>query len=385
MTKTSNKTRRANPTRRKVLKQGLIAAGAFATAPTLWLPKSSSAKPFDGEELKIVSWPGWGNAHFTKEFEARTGATVLVKEYIGGEAMLAIIESMPAGSFDLVNSDHEYLDHLRAADEIVALNPSDYPFDDYWPEFQRFGPHWVDGQLWSLLTSFGYIGIAYNSTKLTKEDVQSYDILWDKKVTGKLGWFDWYLPNMGCLSLYSGNRPPYDIDDAAFGKLKDTLFSLAPQTAAFLSMGDLFSSFPAGDIWVSPGIGDWVAQLLQNDGHPIVGTVPKEGGLMWSDSWAIDKHSNNPELARQWLQYLASPEGQVLCATSPAFWRNIPSKEGWKLLNEKSPEAATRLRHRFDEHNILDEFKEGNILPRGLPVRQSIDIWSEVWNEFKSV
>jgi spermidine/putrescine transport system substrate-binding protein len=40
--------------------------------------------------------------------------------------------------------------------------------------------------------------------------------------------YDWYLPPMLCLSLYNGNKPPYDINNEQFEKLKKTLFSLKP-------------------------------------------------------------------------------------------------------------------------------------------------------------
>jgi spermidine/putrescine transport system substrate-binding protein len=149
-------------------------------------------------------------------------------------------------------------------------------------------------------------------------------------------------------------------------------------------MGDVFSHFTNDQMWVSPGIGDWIAQLLQDQGLPIAAAVPKEGGLMWTDSWALAKDSKNPELAKEWIRYVASPQGQIKAATLPAFARNIPNMEGWKLLNEEMPEWAKRLRHRFDERNVVDEYKEGNIFARDLPVQQSIEAWSEIWTEFKS-
>jgi spermidine/putrescine transport system substrate-binding protein len=371
-------------TRRRFLKQAAAGAGVAALGASVPAVRRARAQSYEGVELNILSWPGWGDPHITTNFEEQTGAKVIVKEYIGGEAMMAVLSQTPPGSFDLVLSDHEYLTQLRAADQIVALDPDDYHFDQYWPEFQRFEPHWSDGEMYAVLTSFGYIGIAYNSTKLSAADVASYDILWDAKVKGKLGWFDWYLPNMGCLSLYDGNRPPYDIDDAAFAKLKDTLFSLRAQEGAFLSMADVFSSLSNEQMWISPGIGDWVAQILQDGGLPIAATVPKEGGVMWSDSWAVAKTAKTPELAKDWIQFVASPEGQIRAATLPAFARNIPNIEGWKLLNAEKPEWATRLRHHFDERNVVDEYREGNIFARGLPIQQSSEEWGEVWTEFKS-
>ena len=384
MKSVSETTGRRGTTRRRFLKQVAAGAGIAALGTGVSTVRRARAKSYEGVELNILSWPGWGDPHITTAFEERTGAKVIVKEYIGGEAMMAVLAQTPPGSFDLILSDHEYLTQLRAADQIVALDPANYHFDQYWPEFQQFGPHWSDGQMYAVLTSFGYIGLAYNSDKLTEADVASYEILWDPKIKGKFGWFDWYLPNMGCLSLYNGNRPPYDIDDAAYATLKETLNSLQAQEGAFLSMADVFSSFTNGEMWISPGIGDWVSQILQAGGLPIAANVPKEGGVMWSDSWAVAKTANTPELAVEWIRYVASPEGQIKAATLPAFARNIPNKEGWKLLNEQMPEWATRLRHQFDSRNIVDEYREGNIFARGLPVQQSAEDWGEAWTEFKS-
>ena len=143
--------------------------------------RRARAKSYEGVELNILSWPGWGDPHITTMFEERTGAKIVVKEYIGGEAMMAVLAQTPPGSFDLILSDHEYLTQLRAADQIVPLDPANYHFDQYWPEFQRFEPHWSDGQMYAVLTSFGYIGLAYNSDKLTEADVASYEILWDSE------------------------------------------------------------------------------------------------------------------------------------------------------------------------------------------------------------
>ena len=384
MKRDSGTTGSRGTTRRRFLKQAAAGTGIAALGAGVSTVRRARAKTYEGVELNILSWPGWGDPHITTLFEERTGAKVIVKEYIGGEAMMAVLAQTPPGSFDLVLSDHEYLTQLRAADQIVALDPADYHFDQYWPEFQRFEPHWSDGEMYAVLTSFGYIGIAYNSTKLTEADVASYDILWDTKVKGKLGWFDWYLPNMGCLSLYDGNRPPYDINEAAFAKLKHTLFSLRPQEGIFLGMADVFSSLSNEQMWISPGIGDWVAQILQDSGLPIAATVPKEGGVMWSDSWAVAKTAKTPELAKEWIRYVASPEGQIRAATLPAFARNIPNIEGWKLLNEEKPEWATRLRHHFDSRNVVDEYRDGNIFARGLPVQQTAEEWGEAWTEFKS-
>ena len=67
--------------------------------------------------------------------------------------------------------------------------------------------------------------------------MKSYKVFWDNKVKGKVGFFDWYLPSMGCISLYDGNKPPFDISDAAFGKLKQSVVLAEASVGRLLSDG----------------------------------------------------------------------------------------------------------------------------------------------------
>jgi hypothetical protein len=197
--------------RRQLIKGAGTIAGAAALSSAM--PATSRA---DNETLNLLCWPGHADAAVVKPFEDKYHVKVVAKEYVGGEAMLALMNQSP------------------------PLNPADYPFADFWPEFQKFEGHWLDGKLFSVITRFGYLGLGYRTDMLSADDVKSYKILWDNKVKGKVGFFDWYLPSMGCLSLYNGNRPPYDISDAAFGKLKQSLFSLKPQSAGFYPMEAVF-------------------------------------------------------------------------------------------------------------------------------------------------
>jgi spermidine/putrescine transport system substrate-binding protein len=339
----------------------------------------------EGETLNLLSWPGHGDAAVVKPFEDKYHVKVVAKEYVGGEAMLALINQSPPGSYDVVLADAEYVGMLRDGGFIEQLNPADYPFGDFWPEFQKFEGHWLDGKLYSVITRFGYLGLAYRTDMLSDDDVKSYKILWDPKVKGKVGFFDWYLPSMGCLSLYSGNKPPFDITDAAFAKLKQTLFLLKPESAGFYPMAAVFSSLTNGTTAVIPGVGDWVALLLAKNGVPVSATVPAEGGLQWTESLSICSSSLKKDLAKAFIQYMASPEGQVRTGRLPAYWASIPSKAGWQKMNAEFPADAKTLRHTFSERNVMDEYKEGKIFIRKTPVKQSIETWNEAWTEFKSL
>ncbi len=374
-----NMSNRKGIVRRDVLKGGTALAAA-ATA-SMFLPRYGSAQ--DGV-LNLLSWPGWGHPDTVGPFEAKHGVKVQVKEYAGGEPMLALANSSPPGTFDVILTDAEYVQMLRAGDLIVELDPNDYPFEDYWPNYQRFPLHWEGDTLFSVMVRFGYLGLSYNMEQYTPKQLTSYSALWEADAAGKVGFFDWYLPSMGCLSLYNGNKSPFDIDEEAFGKLQETMNALAPQVAGYYSYANTYSSLANGQVWLIPGIGEWLTLGLRKDGVPVNTHIPDEGGIQWTESFSIARGAQSPELANEFIKWMASPEGQVRCALRPGNETGIASKKGWEKLNADHPVEAEWLRMRLDKRNMMDEWNEGKIVIRNLPAQQTIEDWTRAWAEMKS-
>lgn len=365
--------------RRGFLKAG-AAAGALA-ATSRWSPAFAD----EPNVLNYLSWPGNADPYLVEAFEKENNCKIRIKEYVGGDQMLAVINQSPPGSFDVVLADAEYMHLLHEADFIEELDPADYPLQDYWPEFQKFPLHWFDDKLYGVMTDFGYLGLSYNTSVYKPEELSSYAAMWGEKAKGKVGFFDWYLPSMGCVSLSNGNRPPFDIDGDAFEALKEKLFSLKPQASGFYTIADIFSSLTNGQAHLIPGIGEWITLGLRQSGVPVDTIIPEEGGLQWTESLSIVKGTPKKDLARKFIQYTASPQGQVLQATKVDNKKSIPSIAGWKLLNETMPKEAAILRMRLDAPNVMDEYKAKKIQFRQLPAQQSIEEWNDVWSEFKSL
>lgn len=362
-----------------------LLAGSAALAGTATIGFSTARAQSDDKVVSLLSWPGHGAQDVIGDFEKANGVKVQAKEYTSGEEMVALLQSSPPGTFDVILSDAEYTHQLQQAGLIDELNPTDYPIDEFWPEFQKFPAQFVDGKLYAIVVDYGFLGLVYNTKRLSREEVDTYAILSAEKVKGKVGMYDWYLPNMMCLSLYEGNRPPHDIDNEKFEKLKKDLHALAPQMSGIGVWSSVFSQLTNEESWVMPGVGAWAALLLEKGGVPIKAVVPKEGGLQWTEMLAVSANSQKKDMAKKLIQYMTSAEGQVKEATKSAYWASIPNKAGWKLLNEKNPEAAEKLEHQLDKRNVMDELKEGKIFVRDVPKQQPIEVWNEAWTEFKNM
>ncbi len=366
------------PTRRDLLKSTAIVGGGILATP--YLGRMAFAAPV---ELTMLAWYGHAEPDVVAEFEAENNVKFKPKYYTGGDNMLGLIAQSPPGTFDLILSDAEYVQQLNAAGYIEELDPKDYPFDDYFPELQQFASHWQDGKLFSVLTRFGFLGVAYNTDALTEKEASTYNVFWDERLKGKVGHFDWHLPNLGQISLLEGNASPYDIDAGAWEKLQEKTKTLRPQVGGFFDYGGTFSSLQNGQMLAMAGIGDWITGTLERSGAKVRSVIPEEGGLQFTESFSIGKGSQKADLARKWIQYITSPKGQVKSANMAAYPCLIPSRKGWELLAKEMPEEAKRQGMLLNESNVMDMIRSGRIKYRQLPVQQSLEDWNDFWSEYK--
>jgi len=367
--------RHANISRRTLLSTGIAALA------TPMLARRAFAAP---TELTMLAWYGHAEPDVVAEFEAENNVKFVPKYYTGGDNMLGLISQSDPGTYDVILSDAEYVQQLNAAGYIEELDPADYNFADYFPEFQQFPGHWQDGKLYSVLTRFGFLGVSYNTDALTEAEAASYDVYWNEKLKSKVGHFDWHLPNLGQMSLASGNATPYDIDAAAWQEVQAKTLSLRSQVGGFFDYGGTFSSLENGQMLAFAGIGDWITGVLQKNGAKVATRIPDEGGLQWTESFSIGKGSTKAELAKKWIQYVTSAKGQVKSANMAAYPALIPSQKGWELLNKELPEEAARQGMVLGKSNVMDMIRSGQIHYRQLPIQQGLDEWNDFWSEYKS-
>jgi spermidine/putrescine transport system substrate-binding protein len=364
--------------RREILKGASILGGSALAMP--YLSRLAFAAPV---ELTMLAWYGHAEPDVVAEFEAENNVKFKPKYYTGGDNMLGLISQSPPGTFDLILSDAEYVQQLNAAGYIEKLDPADYAFDDFFPEFQKFPGHWVGDELYSVITRFGFLGVAYNTEAITEKEASTYNVYWADKLKGKVGHFDWHLPNLGQISLLNGNASPYDIDEAAWTAVQERIKTLRPQIGGFFDYGGTFASLQNGQMLAMAGIGDWITGTLERSGAKVRSVIPEEGGLQFTESFCIGKGSTKADVAKKWIQYITSPKGQVKSANMAAYPCMIPNQKGWELLAKETPEEAKRQGMLLNEPNAMDLIRNGRIKYRQLPVQQSLEDWNDFWSEYK--
>ncbi|MBI1172378.1 extracellular solute-binding protein [bacterium] len=354
-----------------------------AASLVLAAPMLNRAWAQEATTLNMLAWYGHAEPDVVAEFEAANNVKFVPKYYSGGDNMVGLISQSPPGTYDLILSDAEYVQGLNEAGYIEELTPEDYNFADYFPEFQKFPGNWKDGKLFSVVTRFGFLGVAYNTEALTEKEVDTYAVYWSDKIKGKVGHYDWHLPNLGQISLLNGNASPYDIDAAAWTSVMDKARSLRPQIGGFFDYGGTFSSLKDGQMLAMAGIGDWITGVLQKNGAKVASHIPQEGGLQWSECFCIGKGSPKADLAKKWIQYITSAKGQVKSAEMAAYPALIPNRKGWDLLGQVDPAEAKRQGMTKDAGNAMDLIRSGRIKFRQWPVQQDLGTWNDFWSDYK--
>ena len=370
--------------RRSVLQGTAGLAAGFALS-------SRQSLTADAQEnsLNWLTWPGHADPSIIGPFEEETGIKIVAKEYGSGDLGLVEIAQNP-GVYDVFTTSMEFMPQYVAADLIQEMDPTEYPgWGEYFPEFQQDIGYNVDGKYYTILYEFGFNALCYRTDQLSEEDVSTYAILSDPRVTGKVGSQDWWGNTMGALSIANGNSPvdgknPYLLNNEEFDSLKQYMADLRPQFGGFWDIAAVISAFANGTIWLQPGGGDWSAQILQDQGHPVASAIPGEGGYLWGEAISIVNGTQKEEAAKEFVRYLLSAEAQARLAIKPSYSAIVPNMQAWVWLQENEPEWAERLQMTsFEDPNAITPWRDGRISIRVLPEEQTVEDWQNAWLEFK--
>ncbi len=338
-------------------------------------------------EINMLAWYGHGEPDVVAEYEAANNVKFVPKYYAGGDNMLALIAQSPPGTYDLILSDAEFVQQLNAAGYIDPLEAADYPFDDMLHEdFTNFPGHWKDGKLYSMIVRCGHLGVSYNTTAVSAEEATNYASFWKPELKGKVGHFDWHLPNLGMMSLKNGNGTGlWDLDDAAWQAVQDTTMSLRPQVGGYFDYGGTFNGLKNGEMLAMCGIGDWITGVLERDGATVASAIPKEGGIQWTESYSIGIGSQKADICKSFIQYMLSPAGQVKSAQMAAYPGFCVTKAGRAALNEADP-AESKRSHQIDgmDNEPISLINDSRIHYRDIPQQQSLEDWNDFWSEYKN-
>ena len=168
---------------------------------------------------------------------------------------------------------------------------------------------------------WGTSGILYNTNKVSKKEVESWDCLWDPKNKGEILMKDhyWDIYNVAAIhgfydEIKSGKRSRYNVSNdhtlADIAMVEKQIKMLKPNIAGWeADFGkDMMTK---GKIWINyawSGDAVWAIEEAAAVNVSLDYAIPKEGSNIWFDGWVIPKYAQNVKAASYFLDYICRPE-----------------------------------------------------------------------------
>lgn len=151
---------------------------------------------------------------------------------------------------------------------------------------------------------WGTMGILYN-TKMVKEEVNSWDILWDEEYKGNIYMLD-QERDMVSIALKKCGYDMNSDNDAHLKEAEEALIKQKPLVKAYCGDEIKTNMIKNGAALAVVWSGDAYYCIKENP--DLAYAVPEEGSNLWFDCMVVPKTSKHQEEAEKFIDFMSRPE-----------------------------------------------------------------------------
>lgn len=278
----------------------------------------------------VYSYGDYYDPEIVKEFEAKTGISVIQDSYDTAEEMYHVVKKSTA-KYDVICTSDYMIDKLRKEELLSPLNKANIPnIANMDPIYMKKSEEFDPDNKFSIPHVAGVAGIVYDKKRVDENEVGSWDVLWDKKYKNEIimpdSVRDAFMISLKRLGYSENSVNEKEIKEATreLIKQKPLVYKYANDSARDL-VAD--GSAKLGIIWN----GEYYYTHELNKDVSFV--VPKEGSESFIDSWIIPKSAQNKENAEKWLNYLC--EARVAKKNFDYLYYTIPNLGAMRLIDDE--------------------------------------------------
>ncbi len=354
------------------MRQFIYTLLALVTCSTL-APLESMAAPRENT-LKIYNWADYVDESLIGEFvvwyKEQTGedVTIIYQTYDLNEVALAKIERAKA-DYDLVCPSDYIVERMM---NCGLLLPIDNDFGDT--------PNYIDAISPYILERFSVIGssqveitdyaapymwsttgLLYNTKTVTREEVQSWGILWDSKFRNRILMKDDSRHIYGIVRAYlnqdkiaAGESLADVVNDnsaEAMEQVEKELALVRDNIAGFeMDFGKEMMVKEKADISIQY-LGDalWASEEGRAMGVDLDFAIPMEGSAMFVDAWVIPKYSKNVKAASYFINFMSRPDNALRNMEATGYLSTIAAPNILESLVDESISTTQDLSYFFGE------------------------------------
>ncbi len=341
--------------------------------------KQSSDKV--GGTLKAFAWDGYADPKVAAPFLTKNHVTLKSAPISTTQEILTRLKAGGTGQFDLVSPICALTPLLVSAGVVQPLDYSRIPnTKNYLPNAAPLGPDTfaIDGKTYTAPFLWGLNALIYNKAAVPRTPTSWMDLT-RPEYKGRLVILDNPNDNIRTWSQVLGYDPAKltkkQLDDVTnfLIHLKKTQVRTFAQ-----SFDDVADLLARGDLWATASA-TWIAipklaKFKGGNGKNVTWTLPKEGGVTWTDGWVMPKNAPNPATAYAFLNYMLGAKPQAVLAEKLA---------SGTVVKGAVPLLSSQARAIYPYHDVssLEKRAPAVVYPApGAPVQLSdwVDAWTRV-------
>jgi putrescine transport system substrate-binding protein len=292
----------------------LAAVGTFAAA----------SAPAADRVVHVFNWSDYIDPKVLEDFTKETGIKVVYDTFDSNDVVETKLLAGKTG-YDVVVPSASYLQRLIGAGVFLKLDKAKIPNLKYaWPEIVARLATYDPGNQYAVNYMWGTTGIGLNIAKakerLGAQPLDTWDLVFRPELIAKfkscgvhvLDAPDELVPAaLNYLGLNPDSKNPADIEKAGalLAKIRPSIQKFhSSEYINALAGGDIcFAVAYSGDVFQAKKRALEAAQQTKKSAVPVDYVLPKEGALMWFDSFAIPKDAPHIEEAYAFIDYMMRP------------------------------------------------------------------------------
>lgn len=270
--------------------------------------------------VNVYNWSDYVDPKVLDEFTKETGIKVVYDTYDNNEIVETKLLAGQSG-YDIVVPTGPFIQRLIGANIFHKLDKSKIPnLANQWPEVTKQLAVFDPGNQYAVNYMWGTTGIGVNVKKVKEilgdVPLNTWDLVMKPEISSKLKACGIYMLDSpedlfpGILAYLGLNPDSKRTED--LNKAGDALFRIRGNIQKFHS-SEYINALANGDICVAVGYSGDIIQARSRaeeakNGVEIAYVIPREGALMWFDSFAIPADAKNVAEAHEFINFMLRPE-----------------------------------------------------------------------------
>jgi len=319
--------------------------------------------------LVVLEWSGYEQEVFWKQF-AEKHPDVKVEFTFFADDAEAFAKLQSGFEADVVHPSYSWL-QLYADNDLIQ--PIDTSKMSNWPGIMeplaKLGQY--KGKQYLIPWEWGYDSITVRTDRVA-EMPDSWGDLWDPQYKGHVSIFD----SAEAAILAGATALGYDayaMTPEQLQQVKQKLIELKPNLLGYWSdYTEINQQLISGEVWLAANTWPDAYVAANAEGVAVEYITPKEGRIGWVYGFCIPKSSKNPDLARDYIDAMISPDSMTEMAAQYAYGASNQA-----VVANLDPEMVKLMQ--LDQPDVL----ERTVFMKPLSDEQRT-AWTTAWDEVKA-